>query len=276
MSSPKERSMNKEIANLLSGHPLAIFDLLIADAEIAALQEYANTVSIKRLGYNDHGPVHMRTVTRNAIQMLALLQKAGIQTNLEKEEIGTFEDSLCAVVLASFLHDLGMSISREHHERSGADIALPLMERILAAVFPNDIPRRTIIRSLAYEGIIGHMGSQRIHSLEAGVILVADGCDMKKGRARIPMIINQESRAGDIHKYSASAIDDVRILPGKNLPIRIEVDMSASVGFFQVEEVLMQKINVSPIKSYIELCAGVRGRDIKCYMGEVNAAVENE
>ena len=55
MSSPKERSMNKEIANLLSGHPLAIFDLLIADPEIAALQEYANTVSIKRLGYNDHG-----------------------------------------------------------------------------------------------------------------------------------------------------------------------------------------------------------------------------
>lgn len=271
MTSPKERSMNKEIAGRLSGYPLAIFDLLVADPEIAALQEYANTVSIKRLGFNDHGPVHMRTVTRNAIIMLELLQKAGIQTNLEKEEIGTFEDSLCAVVLASFLHDLGMSISREHHERSGADIALPVMERILASVFPSDIPRRTIIRSLAYEGIIGHMGSQRIHSLEAGVILVADGCDMKKGRARIPMIINQESRVGDIHKYSAAAIDDVRILPGINLPIRIEVDMSASVGFFQVEEVLMQKINKSPIKPYIELCAGVRGREIKCYMGELTA-----
>ncbi|MDD2237576.1 MAG: phosphohydrolase [Kiritimatiellae bacterium] len=267
MTSPKERSMNKDLANRLSGYPLLIFDQLVDDPEIATLQEYANTVSIKRLGFNDHGPVHMRTVTRNAILMLELLQKAGIPTNLEKEEIGTFEDSLCAVVLAAFLHDLGMSISREHHERSGADIALPIMERVLLATFPSDIPRRTLIRALAYEGIIGHMGSQRIHSLEAGVILVADGCDMKKGRARIPMILTQESRVGDIHKYSAAAIEDVRIGPGNNLPIRIEVDMSSSVGFFQVEEVLMQKINMSPIKPYIELCAGVKGGDIKCYMG---------
>ena len=120
------------------------------------------------------------------------------------------------------------------------------------------------------------MGSQRIHSLEAGVILVADGCDMKKGRARIPMIINQESRVGDIHKYSAAAIDDVRILPGHKLPILIEVDMSASVGFFQIEEVLMHKINVSPIKAYIELCAGVRGRDMKCYMGGIVAEAEKD
>ena len=32
--------------------------------------------------------------------------------------------------------------------------------------------------------------------------------------------------------------------------------MSESVGFFQVEEVLITKINSSPIKDYIELYAG--------------------
>jgi len=267
MSSPKERTLNKQILKRLDGAPKQLFERLVADEEIAVMQDYANTVSIKRLGYNDHGPVHMRTVTRNAITLLELFRAAGIETNFEKEKVGTYEDSLTAVILAAFLHDIGMSISRDYHERSGADLAAPIIERILKATFPDDFARRTVIRSLAYEGIIGHMGSQRIHSLEAGTILVADGCDMKKGRSRIPMILTKESRVGDIHKYSASAIEDVRILRGDKLPIRIEIDMSASVGFFQVEEVLMQKINVSPIKEYIELQARVTGGEVKCYMG---------
>lgn len=266
MSSVKELSLNKQLLKQLSGTPRKILELLVADEEIAALQDYANVVSIKRLGFNDHGPVHMRTVTRNAIIMLELLQKAGLPTSLESEETGSFEDSLCAIILAGFLHDIGMSISREHHERSGADLALPIMDRIVCNAFPTETTRRTIIRSLAYECIIGHMGTQRIHSIEAGTILVADGCDMKKGRARIPIILNQESRVGDIHKYSSAAIESVKITAGKKLPIRIAIEMSASVGFFQVEEVLMQKINVSPIKHYIELQAGVKDREVKSYM----------
>ena len=35
------------------------------------------------------------------------------------------------------------------------------------------------------EGIIGHMGHEKIHSIEAGTVLVADGTDMTKGRARM-------------------------------------------------------------------------------------------
>ena len=72
---------------------------------------------------------------------------------------------------------------------------------------------------------------------------------------------------GDIHKYSSAAIEAVRIEAGEKLPIRISVEMSASVGFFQVEEVLMQKINMSPIKKNIELHARVKDGDNKCYMG---------
>ena len=34
------------------------------------MQDYANNVSIKRLGFNDHGPVHMRQVASNSIKML--------------------------------------------------------------------------------------------------------------------------------------------------------------------------------------------------------------
>ena len=67
-------------------------------------------VSIGRLGLNDHGTVHMKTVCRSALKMLSILHTAGMQTSLEKENIGTFADSVAAVMLASILHDSGMTI----------------------------------------------------------------------------------------------------------------------------------------------------------------------
>jgi hypothetical protein len=89
---------------------------------------------------------------------------------------------------------------------------------------------------------------------------------MEKGRARIPMMIATESRVGDIHKYSASAIEEVRIEKGEERPIRITIEMKDTVGFFQVEEVLFRKINSSPVKPLIELYAGVIGKKMKRYL----------
>jgi metal-dependent HD superfamily phosphatase/phosphodiesterase len=238
----------------------------LGDEEIQAMQEYANTVSIKRIGYNDHGPVHMRTVALNAVRMMGLLRRAGIRTSLEAEESGSFEESLTAVLLASILHDLGMTVGRQDHEIHSAYLAFPILDRILGELYPGDTQRRVIVRSVALEGIAGHMGNRIIHSLEAGVILVADGCDMKKGRARIPMALGSSPRVGDIHKYSANSIEDVHIFAGQEKPIRIEVLMSSEVGLFQVEEVLLGKIAASTAKTYIELYAQVNDEEPKQYL----------
>jgi metal-dependent HD superfamily phosphatase/phosphodiesterase len=271
MRSPKELSLDNKIIETLNalvppGTALRTVQLLMGDDEIQSLQEYANTVSIKRLGFNDHGPVHMRSVVLNAIIMMGLLRKAGIPTSLETEECGTFEDSLTAVLVAAFLHDLGMSVSRQDHELHSAYLSSPIIDRILKEIYPADIARRVMIRSLALEGISGHMGNRTIHSLEAGVILVADGCDMKKGRARIPMALAGSPRVGDIHKYSANSIEDVRIQAGRKKPIRIEVLMSSEVGLFQIEEVLLGKISASTAKPYIELYALVNNGEPKRYL----------
>ena len=42
--------------------------------------------------------------------------------------------------------------------------------------------------------------------------------------------------------------------------------MSGDVGFFQIEEVLLTKIDSSPAKELVELYAGVMGSDNKCYL----------
>jgi metal-dependent HD superfamily phosphatase/phosphodiesterase len=271
MKSHKELSVDSKIINAINelvppGKALKTAQLLLKDKEIQALQEYANTVSIKRLSFNDHGPVHMRTVALNAVIMLGLLRKAGIPTTIETEECGSFEDSLCAILLAAFLHDLGMSIGRQDHEVHSAYISYPIMERLLKEIYPDDMQKQVMVRSLALEGISGHMGNRTIHSLEAGVILIADGCDMKKGRARIPMALSAGPKVGDIHKYSANSIEDVIIQAGTEQPIRIDVSMSSEVGLFQIEEVLLGKISTSTVKGYIELYALVNNNEPRRYL----------
>ncbi len=198
--------------------------------------------------------------------MFNILKEEGIQPSLVKEDTGSYEDSRIAVLLASFLHDIGMSVGRQNHEMSSFVLAERITDRVLKAVLPDQFIRQLAIKSVALEGIIGHMTHHAISSLEAGIILVADGCDMEKGRSRIPMLINNESRVGDIHKYSSSSVEKVTIEKGSEKPIKISIEMSASVGFFQVEEVLIGKIMASTIKQYIELYANVIGRDIKRYL----------
>ena len=278
LKSPKEQQVEEKIVALISQivtqHtngdelPQRLWELLQNDSEIKAIQNYANTVSIIRLGFNDHGPVHMKMVCRNALRMLILLHEANIDTSLEKENSGNFTDSVCAVMLASILHDCGMTISRMDHELYSGIICHSLINNLLEKLLPKnkDVMRRIVIRSMAMEGIVGHMGTHPIHSIEAGIILIADGCDMTKGRARIPLEIPTKPTEGDIHKYSANSIEKVRIRHGEEHPLKIEVEMNSEVGLFQVEEVLMPKIQSSPAKHLVELYANIEGIGIKRYL----------
>lgn len=265
--SSKQIHFENKILNLLTGKALEMTKRLFQDKEIQALQDYCNNVSIKRLGFNDHGPVHMRKTALNAIVMFKLLSDSGIKFNLEEEGFGTAEDSLIGVILAALFHDFGMSISRENHELTGVQLALPYVKEYLAPLYPQDkIRTRIAVQSIAIEGIFGHMGTQTIHTLEAGLVLIADGADMEHGRARIPILLAADPRPGDIHRTSANSIESVRFDKGETKPIEIRVTMTSSVGFFQIEEVLFPKIIRSPVKQYIELYAGVEGREFLKYL----------
>ena len=276
IKSIKEESLEKKIVALLTEIvgtspskdilPLDIVKLLLEDAEVKAIQDYANTVSITRLGLNDHGPVHMKTVCHNALKMLRILHDAGVKTSLETESVGTFADSVTAVCIAALLHDAGMTIARKGHELYSGIVTYNIIKDVLTKILPEDVRRRTIIQSVAMEGILGHMATNPIHSIEAGLILIADGCDMTKGRARITLEIPTKPTEGDIHKYSANSIEKVKIRRGKERPVKIEIHMKSEVGFFQVEEVLIPKIQSSPAKHLVELYAGVNGEEMKRYI----------
>lgn len=264
--SQKQFALESKIKKMLSGKSLEVAELIFQDEEIQAIQDYANTVSIKRLGYNDHGPVHMRKTALNAMKFFDLLNQAGVMMNLEKENIGSLEDSRISVLIASLLHDLGMTITRANHEFTGITIAYPIINKLVEKIYPDNIQLKVVVRAMVLEGIFGHMATQPIHSLEAGMVLIADGCDMEWGRARITSLLSEKPKVGDIHRYSASAIKGVNISAGEEKPIKIVVEMSQSAGIFQVEEVLFTKVKVSPVKKYIELYAQVRDKEVLKYL----------
>ncbi|MCD4829239.1 MAG: phosphohydrolase [Candidatus Cloacimonetes bacterium] len=264
--SSKQMMLENAILKRIDGKAKQATEWLFANDELQVLQEYANIVSIKRLGFNDHGPVHMRKAMLNALIMFGLLADANIKFNLEREGLARRDDCLVAVLTASLLHDIGMTVARENHEHMSVQLGMPFIEELLKLLYPDDLIKHIVLRSLVIEGIIGHMATQRIHTLEAGLVLIGDGCDIEKGRARIPSILMKKPRVGDIHRYSAGSIEKMRIIKGEEKPIRIEVEMAESAGFFQVEEVLYPKIASSPVKPYIELYAGVTGKDMLRYL----------
>ncbi len=265
-STPKEEQLNKVILNRFKGRVHTLLERLLSDREINLYHSYANVVSVRRLGYNDHGPVHARITTYNALKILRLLHEGGIPTSLEREHVGTYEDSQVAVALGCFLHDIGMGVTRQDHEWHALNLIDPMIVDLLKWLYPDELDKQVVLRSMVHEVIVGHMAKVRIHSVEAGTVLVADGTDMTKGRSVIPFNMQFEPEVGDMHRFSANTITRVEIRPGGNKPVRISINMENPTGLFQIEEVMMTKVKASPIMKHLEIEAIIEGEEPRMYL----------
>jgi len=263
---PKEKQLNSVLLSKTEGVVNTLLERLLQDEEINLYHSYGNVVSVRRLGYNDHGPVHARITTYNALKILGLLHEGGVPTSLEREEAGTFEDSQIAVALGCFLHDAGMGVTREGHEWHSVNLMDPIIVKYLEWLLPDELHRRVVLRAMIHEIIVGHMAHVRVHSLEAGTVLVADGTDMTKGRSLIPFTMQFEPSVGDMHRFSANTISKVDIKAGSNKPVRISIQMDNPTGLFQIEEVLMGKVKASPIMKHLEIEALIDGQEPRMYL----------
>ena len=90
--------------------------LVNKDKELETLWKCANINAIDRMGFNDHGPVHVQIVCRNSLKLLRILQKNKMVPNIVKNYLLEQEDAEMVVVLASLLHDIGMVVKRKDHE----------------------------------------------------------------------------------------------------------------------------------------------------------------
>jgi metal-dependent HD superfamily phosphatase/phosphodiesterase len=169
----------------------------------------------------------------------------------------TARDAEVVIAGGCLLHDLGMSIHRADHEEYSLFLAADHLDWLLAEVYEE--PERTIVASEVLHAIIGHRKGGRPLTLEAGIVRVADALDMEHGRGRASF----ETHLPNIHSLSAVAIDEVRILPGEERIVRVEIAMNNSAGVFQVDELLARKLRGSGIEEYVEVVARIEAEHEK-------------
>lgn len=232
--------------------------------EFDTLWQITNVNALERWKLPDHGKVHVQIVANIALKIARMLSSSDVSMSVVEDFGLTDDHAELVVVLASLLHDIGMSIGRFNHETFSLFLANRLLHQILDFLPPKE---RTIVVSEVLHSIISHRTGGKPVTKEAGIVRVADALDMKAGRSRIPY----EAGQVNIHSLSATAIEDVQIKEGKEDPVLIEITMNNSVGVFQVDELLKNKLYGSGVEKYISVKAFVRGEG-----GEKNLLKEHD
>ncbi|MBC8431889.1 MAG: HD domain-containing protein [Desulfobacteraceae bacterium] len=225
-----------------------------ADRELFQIWKCANVNAVERSGISDHGEVHIRIVANAALRIIRLLVKGGVEPSVVTHHGLTIEDAELIVVLAACLHDTGISVHRDHHERYSLFIAFSKARGLLEGIY--DEPNLTTMVSETLHAIVAHAAEEKCLTIEAGIVKIADAIDMTEGRSRIPF----EAGQVNIHSVSAQAVDSVNIIKGNKKPVRIEINLVNSAGIFQVDELLKNKLKYSPIEPFLEVAIKIEGQ----------------
>ena len=223
------------------------------DQELFQIWKCANVNAVDRSGISDHGEVHIRIVANAALRIIRLLVKGGVEPSVVTHHGLTSQDAELIVVLAACLHDTGISVHRNRHERYSLFIAFRKARELLEGIY--DEPDLTTMVSETLHSIISHDAGEECLTIEAGVLKVADATDMTKGRSRIPF----EAGKVNIHSVSARAVEEVNIKKGENKPVCVEIKLTNSAGIFQIDELLRNKLSNSPLMPFVEVTAQIEG-----------------
>ena len=235
----------------------AVLEQVNGNVELNTIWEAANIMAVKRLEMSDHGPTHVAIVGNLALKILRNLAAAGVSPSIVTDWEFESDDAEVIVFLAAIMHDLGNAIHRDLHDDFGVTLANRLLHQILPSAYPDDRVKQIIITETCH-AMVAHDTANAVHTIEGGVVRVADGLDMKKGRSRIAF----EHGSKDIYKVSSMAVDAVTILPAtKEKPVRVEIIMNDAAGIFQVDHLLKKKIQGSGLEAWVEIIAKMKEGD---------------
>jgi metal-dependent HD superfamily phosphatase/phosphodiesterase len=221
------------------------------DEQVKAWWHVSAVNATRRLGMSDHSWVHIQVVLNIGLRLARLLFRRGVVPSVVADYGMNERDAEVVVAAGCLFHCVGMSIHRTDHEAYSLFLTADKLGALLDGIY--DEPQRSIIVAEALHAIIGHRRRGDPFTIEAGIVRVADALDMAKGRSRVPF----EAGHQNIHSLSAYAIDEVKITPGRERAVRIEIAMSNSAGIFQVDELLATKLRGSGIESEIEVVARI-------------------
>ena len=231
----------------------ALANRINADRELFQIWKCANVNAVDRSGISDHGEIHIRIIANAALRILRLLIEGGVEPSVVRDHKLTTEDAELIVVLAACLHDTGISVHRDHHEKYSLFIAFRKARELLEEIYEE--PDLTTMVSETLHAVVAHDANEKCLTIEAGVLKVADATDMTEGRTRIPF----EAGKVNIHSVSAQAVEAVNITKGREKPVRIEIILANSAGIFQVDELLRNKLKYSSLTPFVEVTVTIEG-----------------
>ncbi len=226
-----------------------LLPILTSDPEVVTYLEAQNVNAVTRMQYSDHGPKHIEIVRNRALRLYELLKRADIKFNgaVQQGLDESFEPVIIA--LAATLHDIGHVVHRHDHSYYSIPLAADILDRILGELYPIE----TVVRLKAevLHAILCHHTEETPLTREAGIIRIADGLDMERGRSRIPY----ESGGRGINTLSSRAIEDVRLEEGDTTPVLVEIEMVNAAGVYQVDNLLKAKLKDSLLEDQIRIIA---------------------
>ncbi|MDO8214049.1 HD domain-containing protein [Conexibacter sp. CPCC 206217] len=222
-----------------------------ADEQVKAWWHVSAVNATRRLGMSDHSWIHIQIVLNSALRLARLLFRRGVVPNVVADYGMSERDAEVVIAAAAMLHDTGMTVHRADHEEYSLFLTAQKLPALLADVY--DEPERTIVVAETMHAIIGHRRRGDPFTIEAGIVRVADALDMARGRSRVPF----EGGRQNIHSLSAYAIEEVKIVAGRDRAVLVEIAMSNSAGIFQVDELLATKLRGSGLEEHVEVIARI-------------------
>jgi len=228
-----------------------LLEAVNSDDQVKAWWHVSAVNATRRLGMSDHSWIHIQIVLNVALRLSRLLFRRGIVPNVVADYGMSERDAEVVIAAGALFHDTGMTIHRADHEAYSLFLTADKLGGLLAHAY--DEPERSIVVAEALHAIIGHRRRGEPFTIEAGIVRVADALDMARGRSRVPF----EAGHQNIHSLSAYAIEEVKIVAGKDRAVRVEIAMSNSAGIFQVDELLATKLRGSGLEQHIEVIARI-------------------
>jgi metal-dependent HD superfamily phosphatase/phosphodiesterase len=232
-----------------------VLEYIENDPEITTYLEAQNVNAVARKGYNDHGTKHIEIVRNRALRLYELLKLGDVEFNGAGDQGLEEADESVIVALAATIHDIGHVVHRDSHAYYSIPLAADLLDRMLPEFY--DVPEAVRVKAEVLHAILCHHTEEDPLTTEAGVIRIADGLDMERGRSRLPY----ERGGRGINTISSQAIESVSLYEGDGTAVLAEIEMRNAAGVYQVDELLKEKLRRSGLEDDVRIVALNTGGD---------------
>ncbi len=226
-----------------------VLSVLQSDPEVQTYLRAQNVNPVDRMGYNDHGAKHVSIVRERSLRLYELLKRQGVTFNGASDQGLEEADEAVVICLATTLHDIGHVVHRHDHPYYSIPLAADVLNRILTEFYDTEDAVR--VKAETLHAILCHHTEENPLTTEAGVVRLADGLDMERGRSRIPY---ETGRRG-INTVSSQAIESVDLKRGDGNAVMVEICMRNAAGVYQVDELLQAKLKGSGLEEHVRIVA---------------------